>query len=77
MRAINTPKRRKSPKTFPRVGNARILEAAAFLNCGRSTVYDMINDGRLRTITVGSQKRIPWEVLWAIHDGAAELAEAT
>lgn len=57
--------RRKSTKTFPKHGLARVGEAADFLNCGKSTVYQMIEDGTFPTVQVRSEMRINWEVLWA------------
>lgn len=77
MRLTAQQKRRKGGKTYPREGLARIEEAAEFLNYGRSTVYDMVNDERIRSVEVLGQKRISWAVLWAIHDGRSqELTEA-
>lgn len=72
MRLPQTPKRRKGSSTYPREGLARIEEAGEFLNYKRSTVYDMVNDGRIRSVDALGQKRIPWAVLWAIHDGKSQ-----
>lgn len=65
--------RRKSPKTYPREGMARIQEAAEFLNCERSTVYAMIDKEILRTVPLVSEMRVPWKALWAHHDDRPEL----
>lgn len=55
------PKRR--PTTWPREGLAKIPEAAQFLAVSRSTIYAAIRTGRLKTITVGADQRIPWPEL--------------
>ena len=77
MRTIKTRDRRRSPKTYPREGLAKIVEAAGFLNCERPTVYAMIHDDRRRTVTLITQMRIPWKSLWAYHDGRPESQVST
>ncbi len=43
---------------FPRTGLARISEVADFLSCSRTTVYKLINEGKLRVVSVSSDKRV-------------------
>jgi excisionase family DNA binding protein len=43
----------------------RVEEAAQLLGIGRSLVYDLIREGRLRSVKVGSRRIIP---LTAIDD---------
>ena len=57
--------RRKSPKVYPREGLAKVIEAARFLNCQKTTVYAMIKEGKLQTVSIRREMRIPWHMLWA------------
>jgi excisionase family DNA binding protein len=48
---------------FPRDGVATVPEAALFLKCGESTIYKLINEGVIKTVPLGSEKRIAWSFL--------------
>ena len=50
-----------------------VEEAARLLNVGRSTVYDLIRSGRLRSIKIGRRRLVPRAALDAL---LAELEEA-
>jgi excisionase family DNA binding protein len=51
---------RRQPPPWPREGLARIPEAAKFLAVSRTTLYDAIRAGRIPTVTIGTDRRIPW-----------------
>jgi len=51
----------------------RVEEAARLLNVGRSTVYDLIRSGRLRSVKIGRRRLVPRDALDAL---LAELQEA-
>ncbi len=40
-------------------GLMRIKEVVEFLGIGRSTVYELIADGKLASVQVGRSKRVP------------------
>jgi excisionase family DNA binding protein len=42
-----------------------IPEAARLLATGRSTAYDLVNKGELRTVSIGARRLIPAEELAA------------
>ena len=44
-------------------GFASIEEAADFLAASRSTVYLLMNTGKLRWAKIGKSRRIPWKAL--------------
>jgi excisionase family DNA binding protein len=48
-------------------------EAAAALGIGRSKVYELIQSGQLRSVLIGSCRRIPLE---AVHRLIAELPQS-
>jgi excisionase family DNA binding protein len=52
----------------------RVEDAARILNVGRSTVYDLIRSGRLRSIKIGRRRLVPRSALDALIDGDAEVA---
>lgn len=37
----------------------RVSEAAEALACSRSTVYELMKDGTLPTVLIGTEKRVP------------------
>ncbi|HEX6969658.1 MAG TPA: helix-turn-helix domain-containing protein [Micromonosporaceae bacterium] len=41
----------------------RVEEAARLLNIGRSTAYDLIRSGRLRSVKIGRRRLIPRDAL--------------
>jgi excisionase family DNA binding protein len=41
----------------------RVEEAARLLGVGRSTVYDLIRSGRLRSVKIGRRRLIPRDAL--------------
>jgi excisionase family DNA binding protein len=41
----------------------RVEEAARLLNVGRSTAYELIRSGRLRSVKIGRRRLIPREAL--------------
>ena len=41
----------------------RVEEAARLLNIGRSTAYELIRSGRLRSVKIGRRRLIPREAL--------------
>ena len=44
--------------------------AARLLDCGKSTIYAHVQSGHLRTINLGSDRRIPMpEIVRAARDG--------
>lgn len=52
----------------------RVEEAAELLGVGRSLVYDLIRDGRLRSFKVGSRRLVP---VAAVDELVAVLAGQT
>jgi excisionase family DNA binding protein len=54
----------------------RIPEAAQRLGLGRSTVYELIQDGQLPVIRIGKAVRIPASRLAAWVESQARSAEA-
>jgi excisionase family DNA binding protein len=50
-------------------GFATILEAARFLRLGRSSVYRLMDEGKLGYAKFGKSRRIPWRVLRAYAEG--------
>ncbi len=51
----------------------RVEDAAHLLNVGRSTAYDLIRSGRLRSIKIGRRRLVPRD---ALEDLLATLQEA-
>ncbi len=49
-------------------------DAAAALGLGRSKVFELMAQGRLRSVTVGRSRRIPAEALRAFVDELVEQA---
>lgn len=47
-------------------------EAAAVLSVSRTTVYELLNRGLLRSIKLGACRRIPVEALRELIDGPGE-----
>jgi excisionase family DNA binding protein len=50
----------------------RVDDAARVLNVGRSTVYDLIRTGRLRSIKIGRRRLVPREALDALIAGGGD-----
>ena len=50
----------------------RVLEACNDFGLGRSNIYKLIKDGKLRTVKVGGRRLIPAESLEALLQGEAE-----
>lgn len=48
-----------------------ISEACSTLSLSRSSIYKLINSGRLRTIKIGSRTLVTSESLKALVDGGA------
>ncbi len=46
------------------------VEAAKALGIGRSKVYELLQDGQLKSVRIGSCRRIPLD---ALHDFLADL----
>lgn len=58
----------------PRRGCLGVEDAARILKVGRSTVYDLIRSGRLRSIKIGRRRLVPRSALDALIDGDGEAA---
>ena len=56
--------RRKSFKTFPKEGLAKVPQVCEFLNRKKSTVYAKIKSGEIQTVPGTGDKRVSWEWLW-------------
>ena len=48
---------------------ATVDEACEALNIGRSSMYELINDGTLRLIKIRGASRIPWDDIRRVADG--------
>jgi excisionase family DNA binding protein len=44
-------------------GLTTVAEAAKFLSLGRSTLYELMDNGELRYVKIGSSRRIPKRAL--------------
>ena len=44
-------------------GLATVMEAAKFLNVGRSTIYLLMDQGELTYSKIGRCRRIPWKTI--------------
>lgn len=51
--------------------NVAITEAARLLGVGRSTIYDLMNDGRLKSIRLGTRRLV---TLASVRALVAELS---
>jgi excisionase family DNA binding protein len=51
----------------------RVEDAARMLNVGRSTAYELIRSGRLRSVKIGRRRLVPRD---ALEDLLASLQEA-
>jgi len=51
----------------------RVEEAARLLNVGRSTAYDLIRSGRLRSIKIGRRRLVPRDALDALIASLEEV----
>ena len=49
--------------------------AASRLSCGRSTVYDLIAEGRLESIRIGRSRRIPVSALERFIEAQREMRD--
>ena len=52
----------------------RVEDAARLLNVGRSTVYDLIRSGRLRSIKIGRRRLVPRDALDAFLNELRDAA---
>jgi excisionase family DNA binding protein len=52
----------------------RVEEAARLLNVGRSTAYDLIRSGRLRSVKIGRRRLVPRDALDALIASLQELS---
>lgn len=57
-------RRREAPGVYPTGGLATVTDACEFLNCSKSTIYDMLRLGILKKCPLIKQFRIPWSSLW-------------
>ena len=60
------------------VNDAQLLSipaAASILGVGRSTVYELMSRGELRTVKIGRCRRVPRATLTAFVDGLSAQAE--
>jgi excisionase family DNA binding protein len=62
---------RNSPAPAPSYpdGFASIDEVADFLGCGRTTVWHLARDEKLRTVKIGALRRYRWRDVIAYGDG--------
>jgi excisionase family DNA binding protein len=49
-------------------GLATVAEAMTFLSISRPTIYNLIRDGSLPSVTLGKSRRFPWRVLYEIAE---------
>ena len=65
---------RNTPTTIPteEIMLFSVDQAAAVLGIGRTNVYALMRDGKLRSVKVGGRRLIPRA---AVHDFVAELVE--
>lgn len=42
---------------------ATVVDAAEYLNVGRSTIYGLMDVGKIAYVKIGRCRRIPWEEL--------------
>lgn len=59
-----------------RQGLATVQEAAEFLNMCRTSIYAMMRDKELPSVSVRNAKRIPWQALFKITDAAMAAANS-
>ena len=52
----------------------RVEDAARLLNVGRSTAYDLIRAGKLRSIKIGRRRLIPRDALEEMINELGEVA---
>ncbi len=62
----------KLTDAVPRDGLATVQEAAEFLHMCRTSIYAMMRDGELASVSVRGAKRIPWQALHKITDAAMQ-----
>lgn len=53
----------------------KVREVAAILRCGKNQAYELIRDGRLRSVRIGRAIRVPREALEDFKAG--DRAEAS
>lgn len=51
-----------------------VEEAARLLNVGRSTAYDLIRTGRLRSVKIGRRRLVPRDALDALVASLEEVS---
>jgi excisionase family DNA binding protein len=52
----------------------RVEDAARLLNVGRSTAYDLIRSGRLRSVKIGRRRLVPRDALEELLTALQEAA---
>ncbi|WP_446216279.1 helix-turn-helix domain-containing protein [Micromonospora sp. IBHARD004] len=52
----------------------RVEEAARLLNVGRTTAYDLIRSGRLRSVKIGRRRLVPRDALDALLASLKEIS---
>ena len=53
-----TKKGKQAAKIVAKAGALTVTEVAELMGCGRTTVYALIKSGELRTVKVGSCRRV-------------------
>jgi excisionase family DNA binding protein len=53
----------KATESAAHDGFASVKQAEAFLSLSRSTVYTLMDQGKLRFAKIGRSRRIPWAAL--------------
>lgn len=52
----------------------KVREVAAILRCGRNQAYDLVRDGRIRSVRIGQAIRVPREALEEFKAGQEAAA---
>lgn len=69
--ALRGPRRRAAAPSAPAPSLLTVPQAAAALSISRTTLYEVIRSGRLRTVRVGSRRLVP---VTATQEFVARLA---
>ena len=56
--------------TAPRTGLATVKEAIDFLNCSRTSLYKLIEEGQLKATKIGRMRRVRWDSLHRLIENA-------
>lgn len=57
----------------PRMGLARMKEAAEFLGVSLATVYRWAEAGQIESRKIAGTRRVPWSVLWGVQEGTVTI----